>query len=166
MNGKCTPILLLAFMCIVVLIAILTAPTVRGEPSVNHAGATSVTPPRVPGSPTRLTITRYAGLNAPRPDAATHSATIDNAATVQSLAREINRLPLVTGVVHCPMDDGSHLKLVFRDANGTAHHVRVGLRGCQSVTAPHAPPGRLADDTHVLPRIMKLLDGPRGHALS
>jgi hypothetical protein len=133
-------------------------------PTAARAQATPILPLRVPGAPIRLTITRFAGLNAPVPvNTPLRRATIGNASTARSLAAEINRLPLVTGVYHCPMDDSSHLKLVFTEGDSTKHRVRIGLRGCQSVTAPGAPPGRLPDDVHLLPRIMKLLDGPHGH---
>jgi hypothetical protein len=137
---------------------------VYAAPPAARAQATPILPLRVPGAPIRLTITRFGGLNASVPvNTPLRRAAIGNASTARSLAAEINRLPLVTGVYHCPMDDGSHLKLVFTAGDGTKHRVRIGLRGCQSVTAPGAPPGRLPDDVHLLPRIMKLLHGPRGH---
>lgn len=135
--------------------------------------ALAVTPPqypvagsvlRVPGTPVAVTITQYSGMNsgALRP---LRSTDVHDPVTAASLADEINHLPKVIGIFSCPMDDGSHDTLVFRDADGSSHPVRIDLRGCRDVVAPGAPAGRLWDDPHLLPRINALLKGTGGRQI-
>lgn len=130
--------------------------------------ATAVTPPaypvagsvlRVPGTPVSLTVTLYGGLNSgPHALRPIRAVTIHSRPTIASIADEINHLPkLLGGSVSCPMDDGSHLTLVFTDVGGSRHTVTVGLRGCRLVDAPPAPAGRLPDDPKLLPRLQALL---------
>jgi hypothetical protein len=121
---------------------------------------------RVPGTPVAVSITQYSGMNpGPRGLRPLRSVDVRDAATAASLGDEINHLPKVTGVtISCPMDDGSHDTLVFRDADGSTHPVYIGLRGCQMVAAPPAPAGRLWDDRRLLPRINSLLHGPGGRS--
>jgi hypothetical protein len=136
--------------------------------------AVAITPPqypvpgsilRVPGKPIELSITRYAGMN-PGPIRPLRTVDVRDAATAASLADEINHLLKPLGpTISCPLDDGSHDTLLFRDTDGSTHPVYVGLRGCQMVLAPPAPPGHLGDDLHLLPRIDALLQGPGSRSL-
>jgi hypothetical protein len=138
--------------------------------------ATAVVPPvypvpgsvlRVPGSPVSLEITQYAGLNpGPHTLQPLRSITVHDEATVQSIVDEINHLPKLTGyVISCPDDDGSHLTLVFHEAAGARHVVRVGLRGCQFIAVPPAPAGRVRDNPGLLQRLTALLNGPGSRAI-
>jgi hypothetical protein len=115
---------------------------------------------RVSGAPVFLRITEYAGFDAgPISNKPVQSTTVHDAAEVQSIAGEINHLPkYITEAVACPKDDGSHLKLVFRDTAGVRHIVRVHLQGCEFVLAPPAPTGVLYADPKLLPRLTELLN--------
>jgi hypothetical protein len=122
---------------------------------------------RVPGTPVSVQITRYNGLNpGPHESRPARSVSVTDVATAASLADEINHLPKVTGEYHCPFSDNSHLTLVFADAGGAQHVVRIDLRGCQFVVAPPAPNGRVFDDPQLLPRILGLLAGAGSHMLA
>jgi hypothetical protein len=120
--------------------------------------------PRVPGTPTSVTISRIGGLNAgASARKVTTSVTVSSSHMTQSLAAEINALPHMTGMFACPRDDASALRLVFHSADATNRRVRVGLQGCQTVTAKGASAGRLFDDPRLLPKLLALLNVPDSH---
>jgi len=116
---------------------------------------------RVPGEPVELRITQYRGVHSgvgdPRP---IRYVDIRDPVVATSLADEINHLPKLLGVTYCPVDDGSHDAVVFRDADGSVHPVYVGLLGCRSVNAPKAPSGSAGADPQLQPRIDALLHSP------
>lgn len=116
---------------------------------------------RVPGAPVELRITQFGGMHSgagdPRP---IRYVNIRDPVVATSLADEINHLPKLLGVTYCPVDDGSHDAVVFRDADGSIHPVYVGLFGCRSVKAPNAPSGSAGADPHLQPRIDGLLHSP------
>jgi hypothetical protein len=138
--------------------------------------AVALTPPaypvagsilRVPGKPVSVRITRYNGINpGPHESRPVRTVNVTDVAVSADLADEINHLPKVTGRYFCPWDDYSHITLVFTDADGSQHVVRIDLRGCEFVHAPPAPNGRLFDDPHLLPRVLGLLTSAGSRAVA
>jgi hypothetical protein len=64
---------------------------------------------------------------------------ITDRAEVGSIVSTLNALPVERARVSCPMDDGSAILASFVYPAGLVATVRVGLRGCRTVTGPHPP---------------------------
>jgi hypothetical protein len=110
-------------------------PSAPPAPSVSGARA-----PLVPAGATSLVLCRYRGLNPPtlaRRLLAMHRVT--GRAEVESIAAALNTLPVSRGVFSCPMDDGSEIIATFVYAQRTSVAIRIGLRGCETVTGTHPP---------------------------
>lgn len=87
-----------------------------------------------------LLLCRYRGLN----PAATalrlrSSLLVTDRVEVAAIAAALNALPPSRGVFQCPMDDGAAIIATFTYPQGAAAVVRIGLRGCGTVTGVHLP---------------------------
>ena len=84
---------------------------------------------------TKILLCRYDGLN---PAATAHHLERARLLTaprqVTQLTTELDALPQVSGVMHCPMDDGSEITAMFSYPRTSAATVYVGLTGCRSVS--------------------------------
>jgi hypothetical protein len=94
----------------------------------------------VVGGATGLLLCRYRGLN----PAATalrlrSSRLITDRAEIASIAFALNHLPRETAVFHCPMDDGSAILATFSYPRGAEIVIRIGLRGCSTVSGTYLP---------------------------
>ncbi len=81
----------------------------------------------------RVLICRYSGLNA-KPAVRLVGSRVAGKTLATTLARSLNALEPVTGIYHCPMEDGSEILVIFRYANHPAERVALELTGCRFVT--------------------------------
>jgi hypothetical protein len=110
-------------------------PTAPPAPTVSGARA-----PLVPAGATSLVLCRYRGLNPPtlaRRLLAMRRVT--DRTDVASIAAALNALPVSRGAFSCPMDDGSEILATFTYARRASVAIRIGLRGCETVTGIHPP---------------------------
>jgi hypothetical protein len=124
--------------------------------AVQHAGAAAppgcapheprlVAPVGVPGplvrpGAARLLLCRYRGLNPASTALQLRSSrVISDRAEIGSIVAALNALPKARARVSCPMDDGSAILATFVYPAGPVATVRVGLRGCRTVTGLHPP---------------------------
>ncbi len=88
----------------------------------------------LPGATTVL-LCRYRGLN---PAASAHrlerARLLTAAKQLTQLTAEFDALPQLSGVIHCPMDDGSEITALFGYARAAPATVYVGLSGCRTVS--------------------------------
>jgi hypothetical protein len=89
----------------------------------------------VPRGATTLLLCRYQGLN---PPATAHRLVrgrrLRTAKQIAQLAAELDALPLPTGVIHCPMDDGSEITATFGYKGAASLTASIGLTGCRTVS--------------------------------
>ena len=103
-------------------------------------------------------LCRYRGLN----PAATalrlrSSRRLTDRSEIASITTSLDRLPREKARIACPFDDGSAILATFAYSDGAAAVVRVGLRGCQTVTGAH-PPARTAATTPAGARLIARLE--------
>lgn len=92
-----------------------------------------------PGART-LVLCRYRELNPAATALRLRSARlVTDRVQVVGIATALNALPSEGSGFHCPMDDGSAILATFSYPQRAAVVVRVGLRGCRTVTGPHLP---------------------------
>jgi hypothetical protein len=95
----------------------------------------------------RLLLCRYRGLNPGSTALRLRSSrVITDRVEVASIVSTLDALPVARVRVSCPMDDGSAILASFGYSAGPEAIIRVGLRGCRTVTGPH-PPVRTAVTT-------------------
>jgi hypothetical protein len=96
--------------------------------------------PLVPAGARSLRLCRYRGLNPPATARRLVAMRfVVERLQVESIAAALDALPVPTGVIRCPMDDGSEIVATFAYAHGSSIAIRIGLRGCETVTGPHPP---------------------------
>jgi hypothetical protein len=94
----------------------------------------------VPGGPATLLLCRYRGLNPARTALRLRSyRLLTDRTEITSIAAALNALPRAKAVFHCPMDDASAIFATFSYAARPDVVVRIGLRGCRTVTGPYLP---------------------------
>jgi hypothetical protein len=87
-----------------------------------------------------LLLCRYRGLNPARTALRLRSSrVVTDRAVVGSITAAFDHLPRQRASFHCPMDDGSAILATFSYARGADVAIRVGLRGCRTVTGPYLP---------------------------
>jgi hypothetical protein len=89
----------------------------------------------IPRGATSLLLCRYQGLN---PSAtARHlerERSLRDTAQIVQVTSELNTLPMPSGVIHCPMDDGSEITATFSYEHAASLTASIGLTGCRTVS--------------------------------
>lgn len=127
-------------------------------PKEVSSGSHSASGVLVPKGATTLLVCRYRGLNPPATAGRLARARLlTTAKRLAQLTAELDALPQSSGVVHCPMDDGSEITATFRYPQQAAVTIEVGLTGCRTVsrgnltrTASSAAGSRLIDQLTAL----------------
>jgi hypothetical protein len=92
----------------------------------------------VPPGATTVLLCRYRGLN---PSATAHrlqhSRRVTSTAQVARFTTELDALPKLGRVIHCPMDDGSEITATFGYRSAASVYLDVGLTGCRTVSNGH-----------------------------
>jgi hypothetical protein len=142
--------------------AVETGPTGSDCPTTAPMPATGSTGSArgvlVPTGASSLLLCRYHGLNPPATAHRLERARLLTAAKqIAELTTELDALPQPSGVVHCPMDDGSEITATFDYPHTRSATVDVGLTGCRTVsrgklirTAGAAAGSRLIDQLAAL----------------
>ena len=83
---------------------------------------------------TSALIQQYGGLNDQPPLRLLASIHASDSLEISRLVRELNALPAFpSGVMMCPMDDGSYFAMAFSYNDGTSVMVKVEARGSQGM---------------------------------
>jgi hypothetical protein len=94
----------------------------------------------VPSGAAKLLLCRYRGLNSARTALRLRWYRLLTGRTeITSIATALDKLPRAKAAFHCPMDDGSAILATFAFAARRSVTIRVGLRGCRTVTGPYLP---------------------------
>jgi hypothetical protein len=127
----------------------------RGAISSTRSGADSAL---VPAGAEQVLLCRYTGLREPGRPAAfslVGHALVADAATVTSLASQLNALPPTSGTYSCPSDDAGAIVAYFRYGAGPDDPVKVGTAGCEAISNGHV--SRLALGAPVVAEIERLV---------
>jgi hypothetical protein len=104
-----------------------------GCPATAPAASTvAVSGVLVPKGATTVLLCRYRGLN-PAATARRLARSRLLSSGLAQLIAEFDALPKASGVVHCPMDDGSEITATFRYP-AAAIRVDIALTGCRTVS--------------------------------
>jgi hypothetical protein len=88
----------------------------------------------VRGGASSALVQQFGGLNDQPPLGLLVSVQISDSSEINRLADELNALPAFpSGLMNCPMDDGSYFAIAFSYPDGASAKVKVEARGCQGV---------------------------------
>jgi hypothetical protein len=105
------------------------------SPAATSTASRAASGALVPKGATSLLLCRYHGLNpSATADRLERSRLIKADAEIAQLTAELDKLPASTGVIHCPMDDGSEIAARFEYPRQSDVSVIVGLTGCRTVS--------------------------------
>lgn len=114
----------------------------------------------MPAGARLLLLCRYRGLDPPATAGrlAAMRFVVDRR-EVASIASALDALPVDHGVFGCPMDDGSEIVAMFAYAQRPGVAIRIGLRGCETVTGLHPPVRTIASPAgqRLLARLERLV---------